>query len=165
MTIDAVSLDWYTDAAKGANLGFGGCYGRHWFFGQWEKDYISRNDPSIEYLELYAVCVSVFLWTKYIKNKRIILYCDNQSVVTMINNTTARCRNCMHLIRMMTSRSLNFNCRIFTRWVRGKSNIHADLLSRQKITQFKVFTAGSEVNELPEELPAELWPATKLWLR
>ena len=33
-TLKADILDWYTDAAKGENLGFGGVFAHRWFFGQ-----------------------------------------------------------------------------------------------------------------------------------
>ena len=60
--LEADVLDWYTDAAKGPLLGFGGVCGSKWFYGQWEAQYIQKFDPSIEYLELFAVCVGIFTW-------------------------------------------------------------------------------------------------------
>ena len=160
-------LDWHTDAAKGKKLGFGGTFGAHWFFGQWEDQYIQTYDPSIEYLELYAVTISVLLWAGHIKNRRIVLFCDNQSVVNMVNNTSAKCKNCMRLIRLITSKSLEMNCRIFARWIRGKENTKSDLLSRQKIMAFlKVAKEeGRKTDQYPETLPSIVWPASKIWIR
>ena len=54
------TLNFFTDATKGKQLGFGGIYNSHWLFGQWEQGYIDQYDPSIEYLELFAVCAAVF---------------------------------------------------------------------------------------------------------
>ena len=164
-TLNAEVLDWYTDSAKGKLLGFGGVHGQHWFFGQWEVGYIDRYDPSIEYLELYAVCVSIYLWTNSIKDKRIVLFCDNQAVVNIINNSSARCKNCMKLIRLIMSRYMLFNCRVFARWVRGSSNSRVDLLSRQKISQFKQITCNAQIDDYPESLLQALWPASKIWIK
>ena len=96
--LNADFLDWHMDAAKGKSLGFGGTFRAHWFFGQWEDQYIQTYDPSIEYLELYVVTISVLLWAGHIKNRRIVLFCNNQSVVSIVNNTSAKCKNCMRLI-------------------------------------------------------------------
>ena len=83
-------LDWYTDASKNHNLGFGGIYGEAWFAKKWTDEddvgnFIKDKDPSIQYLELYAVIASVLLWINKVQNKRIKLYCDNKSAVDMIN--------------------------------------------------------------------------------
>ena len=163
--LDAEVLDLYTDAAKGVLLGFGGVLKKHWFFGQWEPGYISKFDLSIEYLELYAVCVSVYLWMTSIADKRIVLFCDNQSVVNMINNSSTICCNCMVLLRMLISWCMFFNCRVFAHWVKGSTNQWADLLSRQKISQFRQLPQCSQIDQWPEKLPDELWSVSKLWMR
>ena len=82
--IDAVDVNFFTDSSKSVELGFGGVYDNHsWFFGQWEKGYIKSYDPSIEYLELLALCMAVYAWGKDLKNKRVIVHWDNQSVVAI----------------------------------------------------------------------------------
>ena len=103
------------------------------FFAKWEKNYIKNLNPSIEYLELLGVCTAILLWAKYVQNRRIVIFCDNQSVVSIINNSSSSCKNCMHLVRIITLTSLKFNVRFFARWVRGAENLRSDLLSRQKI--------------------------------
>ena len=64
----ADTLDFYTDAAKGKDLGFGGVFQHRWLFGQWETGFIERFDPSIEYLELFGVCTAVYTWSKPLRN-------------------------------------------------------------------------------------------------
>ena len=113
-TLTAEILDFYTDSAKGENLGMGGIFNKHWFFAKWEVGYIKKFDPSIEYLELLAVTVGIYLLGgKYLRNKRIVVFCDNQAVVNMINSTASKCKNCMNLIRKMTLVGLNYNLRVF----------------------------------------------------
>ena len=166
--LSAETLSFYTDAAKGESLGIGGIFGPyHWYFAQWEPGFIKTCDPSIKYLELLGVCIAVFMWIDELKNRRIVLHCDNQSVVTMINNTTAKCKNCMFLIRKLVLLSLKANTRVFCKWVRGKSNEKADLLSRQKISQFKLLNKQQEypIDREPTVLPTELWPASKYWIK
>ena len=166
-TLSANTLDFYTDAAKGVFLGMGGVFGSKWFFAKWEQNYIQQFDPSIEYLELLALCTAVFCWIEQLENKRIILFCDNQSVITMVNNTTAKCKNCMILLRMLVVKSLEWNTRIFCKWVRGAENSRADFLSCQKLTQFFNYarTHGIRIESTPTSLPKELWPASNIWVK
>ena len=164
-TLDAEVLDFYTDAAKGPLLGIGAVFNKNWLFGQWEPSYIENCNPSIEYLELLGICVAFFVWVHYLRNRRIVLFCDNQAVVTMVNNTTAKCKNCMVLIRKLTLKGLENNTRVFCHWVQGRSNEWADMLSRQKISLFKQFTQGTNICSTPTQLPQELWPPSKLWIK
>ena len=133
----AQELNFYTDTTKGMNLGMGGNYRTHSFFTQWEPNFIQDKDASSKYLELLGLCVGVFIWRRQLQNRRVIVFCDNRSVVTMVNNMTARCKNCMFLIRKLTLVGLKGNFRIFAKWVWGTSNIHADLLNHRKIVNYK----------------------------
>ena len=45
-----------------------------------------KYNPSIEYLELFALTAAVLTWGSKLKNRRITIFCDNLSVVCMINN-------------------------------------------------------------------------------
>ena len=63
-------------------------------------------EPSIEFLELFAVLASVDMWGHLIQNHRIALYCDNQAVVHMFNNATSSCKRCMILISRLTLTSM-----------------------------------------------------------
>ena len=74
LSYSANVLDFYTDATKGVSLGMGGVFQNKWYFAQWEHNYIEQCDLSIEYLELLALCTAVFMWSRFIANKRIILF-------------------------------------------------------------------------------------------
>ena len=156
----ASDLGFFTDAVKSVKLGFGGIFGKEWIFGKWGP-FIIEMDPSIEYLELFGVVIAVFAWSEKLQNSRIIIHCDNQSVV---NNTSSSCKNCMILIRMLTLRELEFNMRIFTRWIRGAHNQVSNALSRLNFKRFWALTEGLEINPLPMPLPVQLWPPEKIWL-
>ena len=111
--VSAEEIDWCTDSAKAINKGFGGDHLSHWFAGLWDESFLKHMDPSIEFLELYAVAVSVLLWLKLYKDKRLVLWCDNQSVVFMLNNQSSKCKNCMTPIRIVTLECLNKNVRLY----------------------------------------------------
>ena len=90
------------------------------------------------------------------------MHCDNIAVVHMINNTTSSCPHCMHLIRLLVLRSLQFNFRLFATYVSTKSNDLADSLSRLQFQRFNKL-GGDRMNKHPETLPSELWPVSKIW--
>ena len=52
---------------------------------------------SIEYLELAALCLGVITWSgkSELQDCKILLHCDNQAVVEMINSTSSKCKNCI----------------------------------------------------------------------
>ena len=155
------------DASAIRSLGFGCIFDEEWCFKQWELGFIQQMNPSIEFLELYTLCIGIFTWIQKLNNKRIIVFCDNKTVVGMINNTTSGCKFCMTLIRKLTLFSLNANLRVFARHVKGKDNFLSDSLSRLKIKKFKHLAAPINwtINDLPMDPSSELWPLKYYWLQ
>ena len=90
-----------------------------------------------------------------LKNRRIVIFCDNLSVVHMINESKASCRNSVHLLRHITKISLTHNVRYFCRHVVGSRNILADQLSRGRFDEFyqHAQNIGLDINEDPDEIP------------
>ena len=62
-----------TDASRNENLGCGGIWEKEWFVMQWDEDFITRFNPSINYLELYALCVGIFSWLHNFQNCNIVI--------------------------------------------------------------------------------------------
>ena len=158
-------LDFYTDAST--TTGCGGYFRRKWFIILWEDDFITECNPSINYLELYAVVVGVTNWIDQFTNQKITLFCDNQSVVHMINNNSSKCKNCMVLIRFLVLLSLKHNVKITASHVRGEANKFADFLSRGKYKQFRQLAReeGRSFERMNTPVPQQLWPMQKLWLK
>ena len=153
------------DASKNFSLGFGGiCMKKHWMQARWPKDF-KELDPSIQYLELFAQTASILAWTEYFKNKRIIIHCDNQSVVSMINNSSSTCKNCMVLIRILTMHCMIKNIRVFARHVKTSRNKIADSLSRFHEKCFAYLTRKfCDLDSTPTEIPNVMWPPMKIWV-
>ena len=151
----------FSDAAKNAKLGYGCVCENLWMFGQW-GDFIESENPSIAYLELYALTATVLKWIHRFSNRRVILFCDNQSIVQMVNNTTSKCTNCMVLIRLLVLKSLTENVRVFARYIESKANKAADYLSRGELHKFK--SLKNSWDRLPLEMPTELVLIHKVWI-
>ena len=164
--INANTVDMDSDAAGNFLLGIGATCAPNWIYVQWNKDFCEKVNPSIEYLELYAVLMGVLLWIERFRNKRIILFCDNMSVVNMINNNSSSCKNCMVLIRLLVLKGLIENVRIFAAHLSSKANCFSDALSRLKLDLFWRLSheKNKKFNPQPNVMPPEIWPMEKIWL-
>ena len=60
-TYHAEQLQFFTDTSRAPYLRFGAIFDSHWTYLQWEENYIVECNPSIEYLELYALTVAIQL--------------------------------------------------------------------------------------------------------
>ena len=155
-------IDMYSDASRNFSLGFGAYCGPEWTWGQWDRHFMEEKEPSIEFLELFAVTVAVMNWIKLFCNKRIILFCDNEAVVHMINDTASKCKRCMYLLRLITLEGMIRNVRINAKHVGTKLNGKADALSRLDFKRFRKLDPN--MNKLCSGIPTELWPMHKVWL-
>ena len=153
----------YTDASK--TVGFGGYSQQSWMHEKWNSSFIKEEDPSIEFLELYAVTVGVLLWIDRFKDKSIVLFCDNISTVHMINASSSSCRQCMKLIRIIVLQGLIHNVKIGAKHVKGLSNELADFLSRDKLESFHKTAKNRNMNfeKFSSPLPQDIWPVERLW--
>ena len=155
-------IKFFSDATAAENLGYGCVLNNNWLHGYWEPGFIKNFKPSIEYLELFVLCAGVLTWQFQLTNCRIIIFCDNQAVVQMINNITSSCRNCMFLLRILVLNPLQYNRRITARFIASRDNQLADALSRGQLARFyKIAPVG--VNKLPDQIHPDLWPLSKLW--
>ena len=57
--------------------------------------------------------MAVINWLKLFRNRKIVLFCDNEAVVNMISNSSSKCKNCMVLIRFIVLESLSCYARVF----------------------------------------------------
>ena len=162
----AEKVSFYSDASASEILGFGCIFNQEWFSMQWEDNFIRKNTPSIQFLELYALCVGIFTWSHKLKSRRFTVFCDNLASVNMINGITSGCKYCMTLIRKVTLRALEFNFRLFACHIEGKKNILSDRLSRLKLLELKAEArkAKHRINKLPIKISDELWPLLRYWL-
>ena len=160
---DAEELRFYSDASK--TIGFGSYCKTSWMQGFWcEDEGIAILDPSIAYLELFALVAAVLHWIQKFSNKRVIIFTDNTSVMTMVNNTTSSCKNCMVLIRVPVLKCLIHNVRVFAKYVNTRDNEISDALSRGQMSRLCTLTRHLGFDKLQTPIPEEIWPITKIWL-
>ena len=117
------TLQFFTDSSAAGDKVFGCVFNLEWTFGLWGGDFIKTQKPSIQYLELFALCIGIYVWADKLQHKRVIIFCDNQAVVQMVNNYTSSCENCMRLLRLLVLKCLIQNLRITVRYIRSEENI------------------------------------------
>lgn len=150
---DTDSLSLYTDAS--GTLGFGGIFESHWFQGPWEpSQHLGQPGISIAWQEFFAIVVACNLWADQFANKRIILYCDNESVVTIINSKRSRIPRVMDLLRNFTLITLRHNIYFRAKHIPGKKNEIADSLSRFQINRFRSLAPLADIH--PVAIPKAL---------
>ena len=114
----------YSDASASDSKGFGAILKNQWIRGVWNPEFIKNENPSIEFLELFAVCAGILTWNTAdeLTDRRIVLHCDNQTVCYMINNLTSSCKNCLNLINLLILDGLKHNCHVTAQYITSKDN-------------------------------------------
>ena len=164
--VTSQNIGFYSDASASKEMGFGTIMGNKWVQAMWNEGYpnfIKECQPSIEFLELYALCAGVFTWEAddALVNGRVILFCDNMAVVHMINEMTSGCQNCMYLIRLLVLNCLKFNRRLSAHYIKSRKNCLSDALSRNQMERFR--KVGPHMNQEPDKLSETIWPLSKVW--
>ena len=162
---NARTVPFYSDVSKAESLGMGAVYENDWFAKNWPNHFIAKYNPSIEFLELYALTVAMIVWggNPELRDRKIIIYCDNESVLHMVNNAVSSCLQCRKLLCILTLNSIKYNRMLRVRHVRSEDNILADSLSRGQMSRFWR-NAPLSMNKKPSSLLHTIWPPQKIWL-
>ena len=165
LVLVATELNFFTDAS--GVVGMGGVSEQDWMMQFWDKEFLLECQPSIGYLELFALVAGVKRWIWKYKNQRVCIFCDNLSVVQMVNTTSSSCMNCMVLIHMLVLQSMIHNVRIFAKHLRSAENFLADALSRGRLDIFKekALIAGRRFNATLTPIPDDMWLISKIWVK
>jgi hypothetical protein len=99
---------------------------------------------SIAWQEVFAIVVACHLWGGSLQSKRIILYCDNESVVNIIINSK-RISRVVDLLRHLILLTLKYNLYITAQHIPGKRNEIADSLSRFQFQRFRMLAPHADV--------------------
>ena len=89
---------------------------------------------SIVHLEMLNILVAVRVWKQYWKNKRVLLKCDNQAVVTVLNSGKTQDLTLAAIARNIMMDVAQHDIDLQVIHILGVDNKIADLLSRWYIT-------------------------------
>ena len=86
----------YTDAAGG--FGCGAIWGRHWFQYMWPSAFQGQATATQELLPIVMACM---IWGPWWANNRVVVHCDNQAAVCVVNAGYSRDKDMMHLMHCL----------------------------------------------------------------
>jgi hypothetical protein len=115
---------------------------------------ILDKDPHINVLELLTISVACKIWGQHWKGKKIVIYCDNEASVIVLNTGRCKCSRMLQILRELfqTAAQYEFSIRAVHR--KGTENRISDCLSRwhegQKYrTLFTNLTNNRPIEHLP----------------
>ena len=164
-TYTSLVTDFYSDASWNPVLGMGATFdNRRWLWKQWPGGFVQKYEPSIEYLELYALVSAMVTWRdeEALNNAQVTIFCDNEAVVHMVNNLASSCPHCLRLIRVLVLENLNCNRRVFCKHIRSELNILSDALSHLDFNRFWK-NAPKTMCSYSDKISEKLWPIDKFW--
>ena len=131
---------------------------------RWNAEFITKYEPSIAFLELFALTAGIFIWQdqQEMMNTRVVIFCDNNSAKFNVNTYASNCKQCRKLLRLIALNCLKYNRRIHVKYVESKKNVLADSLSRMRFDKFWE-DAPDDMNSKPDAMPKELIPMEKIW--
>ncbi|XP_071111170.1 uncharacterized protein [Haliotis cracherodii] len=126
--VDSDFLQLFSDAAGGA--GFGAYMQGKWFNGAWPPQWVTDGTTrDLTLLELFPITLAIQIWGKQLANKKVLFYCDNQAVVTIINKQSTKAPRVMSLLRQLILQCLRYNIMFKAKYVCSTANTIADALS------------------------------------
>ena len=146
----------YTDATAAVRLGWGAWCGTAWMWDQWDPQFMADNNPSIDFLELYAVIVAVWVWTPQVANKIAVIHSDNMPTVQVLHNKSSHSPSMLLLLRFLTLHCMLNNIYIESSFISGTDNQISDSLSRLQFSRFRRLHRLAE--ESPTPIPSFLSP-------
>ena len=106
---------------------------------------------SIEWQELFPIVVACAIWFLRISGKRIQFWCDNESVIAIINSGHSKSPRIMDLVRFLVLISMKHNFFVRARHVPRVRNDIADALSRFHDARFRA--APPTADRIPCTIP------------
>lgn len=154
--VSSTDLELFTDSTGNPDLGCGAVFGKHWFAFKWPNSWQGSGlMKDITFLELVPIVMALYVWQNEFRNKKILLHCDNQALVEILNSSTSRSDHVMSFIRPLILHCLRSNIQIRARHVRGKDNSIADALSRFQWYRFREL--APQADRHPAVIPQVFW--------
>ena len=152
----------FTSDASGS-WGCGASYGNQWFQYSWDA---KAQLLHIAVKELVPIVMAAAVWGHNWKGSSITCYCDNQTVVAVMNSRSSRDRHLMHLLRCLFFYEARGQFKLLCSHIPGIHNGRADDLSRNNLSAFllKVPTANKSAAAIPAALPNLLLSTEADWI-
>ena len=101
-----------------------------WFKLSWPQ---SWSAASISAKELVPTVVAAAIWGPHWSGSHVLFHCDNEAVVTVIQNRTAHETTLVQLLRCLFFYSVKFQFHFSATHIPGVHNVVADAISRNSL--------------------------------
>ena len=157
------SMNLYTDAAGNKTLGCGAYLNGEWIVYKWPDRWCDEIFRDITLLELVPILLAFFIWGFKLKGKKIILHCDNMSLVHILNRKSSRNKKVLILLRQLVLILLNNNIQIKAVHIASKANSICDAISRFQFSKVECLLPNL-AHRVPKIIPLEFqnYISTKL---
>ncbi|XP_060725388.1 uncharacterized protein LOC132845438 [Tachysurus vachellii] len=144
----SVALKFFTNVAP--SRGFGGLFNNQWFASSWPKELstLPPNALSTALLELYPIVKACILWGNLWFRKQILVYCNNEATVHIINKVCSSVLFINKFLRRLTWTCITSNFILRAAHIPGLDNKIADCLSRFKFQEFKALCPDASPSSL-----------------
>ena len=132
------TIELFADASGNVNLGWGAWLPHMgaWMHVQWEVDFFNKFNPSIDFLELYALLARVVTWVPHLTSCTVLFHSDSTPTMhALINKSSDSCQM-MILLRFLTLFCMLKNITITAKHISGKANLICDYLHHFKFQEF-----------------------------
>ena len=94
------TIEIYADASGNLSLGWGAFIPAKGLlmFQQWDKEWFQQFNPSIEFLELYALLAGVITWVPHLSDKTVIFRSDNTPTLHALINKSSNSKQMLILL-------------------------------------------------------------------
>lgn len=148
------NIELYTDSSGNRELGCGAYCQGHWSYWSWPLGWESSIFKEMSFLELVPILLAMYLWgKKYFANKKIMMYIDNNALVSIVNRQTSKSKRVMVLLRKLVLLLLRNDIMFKAQHILGKKNNIADSISRKQFHHFRQLAQWADLN--PETIPDE----------
>ena len=138
-----------TDAL--GSWGCGGFSNTQWFSLKWVASAMSLH---ITVKELLPITIAAGLWGPHWRGQSVQVWCDNEAVVTIINQNTSKDLEAMHLMRCLAFIMAKCEFFLFASHIKGQHNKIADALSRDNVPLFRTLYPQAQLH--PTVIPSAL---------
>ena len=111
------------------------------------KGYQNYN---IVHLEMVNILVAVRTWAHQWQGRKVVIYCDNQAVVSVLSSGHTRDMTLAAIARNINMITAFKDIELLTVHIEGKLNVVADTLSRLSINP-------DLIEKIPELVPGHIW--------
>lgn len=143
-----------TSDASGS-WGCGAWFGNKWFQAAWDDQ---SHDLNIAVKEMIPIIIASIVWGHNWKGGRVVAYCDNAAVVSVLNSRGSKEKSLMQMLRCLFFIEAHLQFSISSAHIPGVRNERADDLSRNRLASFHSRMVSADPN------PSPIPPSLLQWL-